>query len=347
MSDESKISMLTFSRDDIDAVQSLIDSMYDFVEDIVLIDSSNTVNHKKLLKIKKDNKLSKLRIFKTVALGMPDPLFMYGNKKCRYEWIIKLDSDERPNLLLRTDLKEIIENNHSSAFGIEEKESGLTVTQVRLYRKSKAIFKGLVHEQPSINGKISMLPGKYYIDHKKEIGSNSWREYGKFDKYERFNYGLFNSKVAEYIYKTTFSHGENTITFKLLKIYEKLGRKSPEKELSNLDYFLWYLFRETWYWLNNKNHTLPEFFHMLLYAKHHADTIKEWRKAPDSDEIFEISKIIHKIGITKFLGLDNEETVSRYNAKHSNSKQGVELLMNLLKERYEKKCSKDQQVKSS
>ena len=68
--------------------------------------------------------------------------------------------------------------------------------------------------------------------------------------------------------------------------------------------------------------------------------LKEWKSAPDNEEVFEISKILHKIGLIRFLELDKEKTIIYLNKKYRNKKQGVELLMNLLKEKYERQNPK-------
>jgi hypothetical protein len=53
-------------------------------------------------------------------------------------------------------------------------------------------------------------------------------------------------------------------------------------------------------------------------------------------EIKAITRIIGRVGVTKYLNLDKEETIRRLNSKYRNQKQGVELLIKLITERYEK-----------
>ena len=65
------------------------------------------------------------------------------------------------------------------------------------------------------------------------------------------------------------------------------------------------------------------------------ERVKEWKSESDSEEVFEISKILHKIGVIKFLGLEKDSTIIYLNKKYKSGKQGEELLMKLLKDRYE------------
>ena len=64
---------------------------------------------------------------------------------------------------------------------------------------------------------------------------------------------------------------------------------------------------------------------------------KEWKSRQDYKEIRQISKIINKKGIIKFLGLEKESTINYLNKKYGNKAQGIELLISLLKNKYEHK----------
>lgn len=328
-----RISVLTFSRDDVDTVMDLIKEMHHFVDDIVLVDSSSPQNSKEIEKRKKGLGLDKLKVFHAVALGMADPLFMYGKSKCDGDWVFLLGSDERPNDQLKRNLKKIINETKADALAVEEREGGLSTLQIRIFKKNKATFRGLVHEQANIRGKVERLPGIYYIDHMKEIGRNSWMEYEKIDRFERLTYDLFNKKISEYLFKMSTKEQQRPLSVRLLLAYEKMLGKKPGQELSNFDYFVWYFGRELTYVIKEKS--ISKFFMLLPREINRNGVIREWRREPDAAEIFEISKIIHKIGITKYLGLDNERTVSRLNRLYAKKRQGITLLMQLLKDRYE------------
>jgi hypothetical protein len=66
-----------------------------------------------------------------------------------------------------------------------------------------------------------------------------------------------------------------------------------------------------------------------------ARKVREWKREPDSAEIFEISRAVNREGIIKYLGLDREGTIARLNRMYAGKKQGVSLLIRLLKGRYE------------
>ena len=73
-----RLSVLIFSRNDIDNALDLINDVYDFADDIVLVDSSSAKLHEELIRKKAKRSLSKLRVFYVVPLGYPDPLRMYA-----------------------------------------------------------------------------------------------------------------------------------------------------------------------------------------------------------------------------------------------------------------------------
>ena len=62
--------------------------------------------------------------------------------------------------------------------------------------------------------------------------------------------------------------------------------------------------------------------------------INKWRSAKDSKTIFDIAKKIEKIGIIKYLRLDEDSTIHMLNKKYAGKKQGVSLLITLLEDRY-------------
>ncbi len=65
------------------------------------------------------------------------------------------------------------------------------------------------------------------------------------------------------------------------------------------------------------------------------------KKRPDSAKEFEISKIVNDIGITEFLSLDKESTIVSLNEKYGKKKQGIDLLIKLIIERYHRLHARD------
>ena len=89
-----RLSVLIFSRNDVDKALDLIQDLYKIASEIILMDSSNKEGKERLLKRKEKLELGKVRIFNVVALGYPDPLRMYALAKCKNEWVLLIDTDE-------------------------------------------------------------------------------------------------------------------------------------------------------------------------------------------------------------------------------------------------------------
>jgi hypothetical protein len=62
---------------------------------------------------------------------------------------------------------------------------------------------------------------------------------------------------------------------------------------------------------------------------------KEWTARSDHEEIREIGHVINKVGIIRFLGLEDDKVIEYLNRKYGNKQQGVQLLIRLLKNKYE------------
>ena len=168
------------------------------------------------------------------------------------------------------------------------------------------------------------------------------REYGNLNKFQfRMDYKTMNNEVSENIYKF-FMHGKSNIfihTFirilnSIVKTYEAAGFKKQDIELSNTDYLLFYLIKNYGFAkrLNSKQGILK----IIASTRNLVKQINTWKKEENSDEIFHISQIINNIGVIKFLELDKEKTISRLIHRYRGKKQGISLLIDLMKERYRK-----------
>lgn len=343
-----RLSLLVFSRNDVEKTLALIDDMYSYVDEVVLVDSSDSRAHNRLLHEKQGRKLDKLRIFYAVALSYPDPLRMYAIKKCRYRWIMLIDTDERISQGLKKDLKKILGGARCSAFALRRYEdvrnevhSSHYNWQIRLFLKDRTGFGGMLHEEPIIRGRVVRLTDdNYFMDHISEIKGRSSMEYYKMMKFTRMSYATFNETMVDYLYKLTVPDYRTDKTasagwvYRLLTGYEILGRKKPDEELSNFDYFVFYFSYSMFIGISTKN--IRWALNSGRYALDMINNMKEWKAEPDGNEVFEISKILHKMGLIRFLDLDKDSTIEQLNRKYLGKKQGVELLMKLLKERYER-----------
>ena len=343
-----KLSILIFSKDDVSNTISLVHDIYDMADEVVLVDSSTKENSALLLKEKKDRKMDKLNIFHTIAVGYAEPLRMYGVIKCKGDWILYLDVDERMNEEFKSNIRQILDHAKCGAFAIKRyeyvtdgKPTKLFTWNIRLYRKSKVLYKGILHEQPMVDGKLEKLDGAFYILHLSKLKRREIeKEYLRILKFDRLSYAAYNDRLLDYASKLMVpEHRDigNTLLGRFMRssllLYERITFKKLDGELSDFDYFMHYFSLNSAILLGQRNYlgTLK----LIPVERSRLKQIKEWQKAEDGDEVFEISKIINKIGLIKFLEFDKENVIKRLNKKYDGKKQGMELLMSLLKERYE------------
>jgi hypothetical protein len=283
-----KLSVLIFSKNDVHKAIELIDDLYGIADEIVVVDSSESAQRNMLLNKKKSQKLEKLRVFYTIALGYPDPLRMYALSKCRNEWVLLIDTDERLSNALRSGIKGIINKTDCSAFRIKRYEGTVGAPfawQTRLFRKRNVEFKGLLHEQPRVDGEVCTLSSKqHYMEHRAELKKHKLYEANDYTDMRMFDSHPSHLYIRDiYFFSTSLS----TDYLRSIK---------------------------------------------MLHGKS-----QEWKNRKDYQEIRQISRIINKEGIIKFLGLDREETINHLNKKYGSKRQGVTLLINLLKNKYEGK----------
>jgi len=284
-----KISLLIFSINEPNEVISLAKELYRTVDEIVVVDSSDMKNLDRLEIERRRNKLESMNIFHTVALGYAEPFREYGISKCKNDWILLLDTDERLSVHLRMNLKKIVECSDFSVLRVKRFEhvgqSGAKTKyytwQVRLFKKGSVRYLGLTHETPEILGTVKNLESETeYINHLDQL--RHARSYNKMD--------LFSTKGA------------------FILILRDLFVGAMNGEMS---------------------------FKYLM------DTINaqmnfEGQRAEDPS-IVEIGKIIETKGVIKYLQLDRESIIKKLDRKYAGKKQGIDLLIRLLKDKYNNK----------
>lgn len=281
-----KISLLIFSINEVNEVISLVKEMYRIVDDIVVVDSSDKRNLDRLEIEKRKNKLDRMSIFHTVALGYAEPFREYGISKCKNDWILLLDTDERLSVHLRMNLKKIVENAEFEVLNIKRFEHSTPSStktkfytwQVRLFKKGSVQFLGLTHETPTMTGRVENLESDTeYINHMDELRHE--RFYNKMD--------MFSLNGA------------------FILIIRDLMIGAMNGEMS------------------------------LKYVKNTLKTQMDFEAQRRKDAtIIEIGKIIRTKGIIKYLQLDKELILRRLDRKYANKKQGIDLLIKLLKDKY-------------
>ncbi|MDE1854700.1 MAG: hypothetical protein KGH57_00030 [Candidatus Micrarchaeota archaeon] len=344
-----KLSLLVFSKDDTEQALETIRDSYSTADDIVLMDASGDVQKSWIKAEKNKLKLSRLRIFDVIALGYREPLMMYALKKCRNRWVLALNTDERMSARLKESLPKLLNVHGRDAYSIPlysiwSKNSRTFVSsQARLFRKDRIEFRGLLHEKPIVHGRLKALSRDDCIEHMTAGMEHTAKdEYAEMERFERYTYAQHNKRLLDQLDrvrgmdtagKIKLSAGKRAM-LGLLRIYESLGLKSREQEVSNFDYYLFWLVRTAAH--QARRRSLRGVVGAFPGAAEYAREMKEWRSGPHGNEDFEIAKQISKMGVTKYLGLDNEHTVESLNKKYRNRKQGVSLLIKLLRENYMK-----------
>jgi len=164
-----KITLITFTRNSERDLKELLKNVHDVVDEIIVIDSYST---DATIEIAKSYNA---RVFLAEPLGYVEPYRAYALRKASYEWVLYLDVDEKLNKRLRDDLKDIIETfDEYDAFrilrlNINNRGKALMTfyphREIRLFKKSKVSFKGIIMEQPRVYGSIMELPEDYFIIH--------------------------------------------------------------------------------------------------------------------------------------------------------------------------------------
>ena len=144
-----KISGLIFSADSIPVTEDAARHLKKLCDEVVVI---YCTSYHEFLKLKRSAP-DWMRVFYVLRLGYAEPYRKYGMYKCRGDWIILLDTDERFNNLGK--IRELIENSRRGrADGAQVREPGLdfSTKQYRIFRKGSLSWKGNIHDHPAGRG---------------------------------------------------------------------------------------------------------------------------------------------------------------------------------------------------
>jgi len=309
-----ELTLLIFNRNDNINLFDLINQLYDYFDYILIVDSSDKEKFNELIEF--SAKKDKIKVLYVLPLGYPDLLRKYAYKKSPTDWIFLIDTDERINDLFKKDIKKIIEKNDADVYGIwrypliKNEKSKVRTLQIRLFNRNFIDDTGLIHELPFIKGRFKILDDKYFILHMLKFGINS--EYKKLEVLDRYSYCTVPKKMK---YILNFFH------FKI----------DCEKEINSFEYFLFFYLKEVYSSFITKD--IKRLFTSLKFSIDRTKKIIYLKNEPDGNEFFEISKLIRKIGIIKFLGLEDDSKILEINEKYKDYK-GADLLIMLLKEKY-------------
>jgi glycosyltransferase involved in cell wall biosynthesis len=166
------ISFITFTRNSAHRLRELLEHVKDVVDEIIVIDGYSTDETVDIARS------YGAKVYQRKPWGYPEPDRMFALKQASYDWILYLDLDERMSGKLKRNLKSLIEHaeaNNICAFRIIRVNltpQGKPILgpfypdgQIRIFKREKALYRGLIHEFPQIQGKILPLPDEYYIIH--------------------------------------------------------------------------------------------------------------------------------------------------------------------------------------
>ena len=326
-SDRKTVSLLMFNRNEVDGILRNIYLLYDAVDEIVIVDSSDKLEYKKL--INKTKSLNRVKIYRVLPTGYSDPMIKYGIDKCHSKYVFKLDADEEPNKNL---IKFIIERKFSfplyDFYILNEKERYIK-PWVLFSKDSVYKVTGIIHEgiKFKLKGKL-VEPSIHLIDHgtNKEGRVYITKNYLEIESYERpltnfyiKNFVLNNNSLLAKIGKKLFNGDEDSIS-RNIHIY----------------WFISFLVLEI---KNLKTKGLSSFKWQAMWLKYNLAKLRYFKSLPKEEQNLriKISREILENGITNYLGFDNDEYVENL-TKHFNwDLKGIDVFKFLVNYRYQHK----------
>jgi hypothetical protein len=173
---KKKISAVIFTKDNQEKVSHLVKEIRNYVDEIVIIDSSNQDN----LKILKQKNGKYAKIYHFPPLGYADPFHLLGSQLANNEWILHLDDDEVPTKKL---LENLQPDEKCSAILLPREEAFREFSSLkpRLYNKNKMAFSGVVHWSLIPLGETKK--SKIGLIHYEKPTRKKWSVYALLDSY--------------------------------------------------------------------------------------------------------------------------------------------------------------------
>lgn len=331
---QNLISTLIFSKDDtIEAIDTL-NEVYEFSDEVVLIDQSSSKNKKLLLEEKERKHLTKLKVFNTLPFGYVGPIFKYGENKCTSKWILMLDTDEKPNSNFKKNIREFLKKTDASGFYVKlinmvkNKNEIYQESRIKLYKNGTLDYTGRLHDPPNINGKMEILDKNYVITHQFSYEDNP-KKLERYFRIESYTDRLTYADILDLSKKRKI----NPI---FIKIYMKLKGVRYDDEISKFEYFTFqsfYLFLVYLTEFRKMDFKLIRFTYRYNIRKfnYFFSVSKEER-----EEQLAIKNDIRKNGgVIKYLDFDKPKVVDLIYKKYKNSPiKSVDLFVYLLRLRH-------------
>ncbi|MBI5003351.1 glycosyltransferase family 2 protein [Candidatus Woesearchaeota archaeon] len=261
---KQKISVFIITKDEEEKIERCLKSVA-WADEIIVLDSYSTDKTESIAK-----KFTK-KFYKKEFAGY-GPQKQAAIDKCTNTWILEIDADELITKELEEEIQALLKNKQkleqNSAYQITRTEYFMgkylmSATIIRLYRKDKVRYAGIIHETVAVSGIIGRLKGK--IEH-------------EADKYD---------SIEERIEKN------NRYTMlEAKKLYEEKGRRSIlylccMMVLQPGVYFTWLYLRKGLIWKGYRGLIwclITAQYHFLIYAKLYEHIYKA--KYPSASQIY-------------------------------------------------------------
>jgi len=178
----TRICFVTFTYNCAKDLEALLRHVRDIVDEIVVVDGMSTDETREVAES------YGARVYLRKPRGYADPDREFALRKCSYDWVLYLDTDERLNSKLKNEFRDIVNELKGEGY-VAAAVNSITVIkrkpilrrripwQIRIYNKHYVRYKGIVHELPEVAGSLATLdPFEYYIIHLK---GDSWLKYWK------------------------------------------------------------------------------------------------------------------------------------------------------------------------
>ena len=178
--DGTSICLLIFTINNEADAHEIFKQVEGYVDEAVIVDSSSD---KHLNRLKDLFRSDPVKIYHTIPLGYPDPLRTFALKKIKSEWILYIDTDERPSEALLEKTRNL---GPVDAYYVPRKEiRGYYTYHIRLFRRKKVKFTGMIHETAKVKGIVSTLDSKQLLFHLSGENLHKDRRYATIEVYTR------------------------------------------------------------------------------------------------------------------------------------------------------------------
>ena len=333
---QDMLSILIFSKDDTEKAIDTIHEVYDFADEIIVVDQSSSKNKNLLLSEKRKKHLIKLKVVNALPLGYVGPLFRYGENKCLCKWILMLDTDEKPNEFFKNNIRKELETSKAQGLNVyfksKDAQKGISYDEYRLkiYQKGTMEYDGILHQIPSINGKVQDLNPSFVLFHDFNYVNNE-KKLERYFKIEAFTNRITYKDVLDLMQKRSMNSS-------VLKLYFRLKGVKNELELTKFDYIiLQTLYMFLVYLLEFPRQSFKSTMFTIWYNNKKFDYFFSSNPAERQNQL-EISREIKKNkGVINYLGFNNDAVVDNLYEKFKNKvKNPTDFFVCLLKERKQK-----------